>query len=316
MTTILDAPGSNASDPFSTLIQALLTSNNFASTPAPTTELSVTVVDLITKVNTSRDPAHALWELWDAFFKAVVNLASSHAPYLALLDALRAQPPTQPSNVRAGSDAERQLRSYSQADGKLHWSALPRFGAQWRDVHDILEAWRDWDGVRASSVRNNSSASTLSSSGDVYYIRFCEFSAALLKATKGEDVVHPIWVFYACRNVLERGGPQSRQPKPHRLSAEQTWVLDVRVAAVWMRDGGRTLWEIDYEELRRHWATALDEKTELWPREDGLTKERWRLWEKRLLALSTKEGHLAEDTRLVVTDAANVVGAILEESST
>ena len=142
MTTILDAPGSNASDPFSTLIQALLTSNNFASTPAPTTELSVTVVDLITKVNTSRDPAHALWELWDAFFKAVVNLASSHAPYLALLDALRAQPPTQPSNVRAGSDAERQLRSYSQADGKLHWSALPRFGAQWRDVHDILEAWR------------------------------------------------------------------------------------------------------------------------------------------------------------------------------
>jgi len=306
MTTILDAPGSNASNPFSTPVQAFLTSTNFESA----------VVDLVTKVTTSRDPAHALWELWDAFFKAVVTSSTSHAPHLALLDALRAQPPTQPNNVRAGSDAEHQLRSYTQADGKLHWSELPRFSAQWRDVHDILEGWRDWDGVRASSAGDNSSASTLSSSGDVYYLRFCMFSAALLKATKGKGEVHPVWVFYACREGLERESAQSRTSKAHRISSEQLWALDIRVAAIWMRDGGRTLWEMDHEELRRHWGAALDDKTELWPREDGLTSERWRLWENRLQALGTKEEILDEDTRVVVTEAANVVKAILDENST
>ena len=149
----------------------------------------------------------------------------------------------------------------------LHWPALPRFSAQWRDVHDILEAWRDWDGVRASGA----GASTLSSSGGEYYLRFCVFSAALLKETAGKGEVHPVWVFYACCHMLEREGPQPRQPKAHRMSPEQLWALDVGIAATWMRDGGRALWETDHEELRQHRAAALDDKTELWPRKVGLT---------------------------------------------
>lgn len=60
-----------------------------------------------------------------------------------------------------------------------------------------------------------------------------------------------------------RLGPQSYQPKVHRIPAEQVWAFDVRVAATWIRDGGLALWEADYEELRRHWATALDDETEL-----------------------------------------------------
>ncbi|KAF2177740.1 hypothetical protein K469DRAFT_719484 [Zopfia rhizophila CBS 207.26] len=301
MTTIFDIPGTNPPNPFSTPIQALLTSTNLSSVPK-------IAEDLVTTVTTSSDPANVLWELWDVFFTAVATSSTSHTPHLALLDALRAQPPTEPNNVCAGSDAERRLRSYTQADGKLHWSALPRFSAQWRDVHDILEAWRDWDGVRASGE-------TLSSSADKYYLRFCDFSAALLKATKGKGEVHPIRVFYVCKDVLERKGPQSRQPKAHRMTAEQVWALDVRIAATWMRDGGRALWETDHEELRRHWAAALDEKTELWPREDGLTRERWRLWEERLRALSTEGGNLDEKTRAVLTEAVEVVKGILKESS-
>lgn len=306
MTTILDIPGSNHPNPFFTLIQAFLTTIN------PSSTAEETAAHLITSVTTSSDPAHALWKLWDAFFRAV-SLSTSHLRHLALLDALRAQEPTQPNHVRTGSDAELSLRSYIEADGKLHWETLPRFSAQWRDVHDILEAWRDWDGVRDSGKEDGSTPTTLSSSGTEHFLRFCNFSAALLKATNGKREVHPIWVFYACRDVLERErpGPQSNQPKAHRNPSEQVWVLDVRVAATWMRDGGLALWEADHEELRRHWATALDDKTELWPREDGLTEERWRLWERRLRDLSTEGGIMEEETRTVVAEAAKVISGLL-----
>lgn len=201
------------------------------------------------------------------------------------------------------------LRSYTNADGKLHWQSLPRFSAQWRDVHDILEAWRDWDGVRLSG-------GSLSGSGDKYYLHFCLFSAMLLKEAKGKGEIHPIQVFYSCHNVLERKDPQPREPKPHRMSTEQLWALDVRVAAIWMRDGGRALWETDRDELRRHWGLALDDKTKFWPGEDGLTRERWLLWGERLPALSTDEGKLDEETRVVLGEAAEVVDAILGETST
>ncbi|KAJ5121451.1 uncharacterized protein N7515_009412 [Penicillium bovifimosum] len=184
MTTILDVPGSSPPNPFTTPIQALVTTN-LSSAPVPA--LDETAAYLVTSITTSPDPAHALWMLWDAFFTAVVTSSTSHDPRLALLDALRVQLPTQPNNVPSRSDAERRLRSYTGADGKLQWQTLPRFGAQWRDVHDILEAWRDWDGVRESSAKDNSTAITLINSGDKYFLRFCGFSAALLKATKGKS---------------------------------------------------------------------------------------------------------------------------------
>ncbi|CAG7964518.1 unnamed protein product [Penicillium nalgiovense] len=304
MTTILDIPGSNPPNAFSTPIQAL-TSSKHSSTPAP----DETATNIVNSVTSSPDPARALWELWDAFFTAVASSSTSHEPLLALLDALHAQPPTQ-LNVRARFKAERQLSSYIGADGNLHWQTLPRFSAQWRDVHDILEAWRDWDGVRDSGAGDSRTVSTVGSSGGEYFLRFCIFSAALLKATKGKDNGHSIWVFYACRDVLEREGPQSCPPKAHRMSSEQVWALDVRVAAIWMRDGGRALWEADYEGLRRHWAAALDEKTELWPRENGLTRERWLFWGNRLRALSI-EGNLDKETVAVVIEAAEVVRGIL-----
>lgn len=311
MTTILDIPGSNPPNPFSTPIQAFLTT--------PPASAHQTAAHLFTTITTSSNPAHALWELWDAFFTAVVTSPTSQAPLLTLLDALHAHPPTQPKNTHARSNAEQSLHSYTQATGTLHWPALPRFSAQWRDVHDILEAWRDWDGVHVGTD-NSSITLNSSSSGGEYYLRFCVFSAALLKETtrgkKGE--VHPVWVFYACHDVLERetaAAPQPRQLKAHRMAPEQLWALDVRVAATWVRDGGRALWETDYEELRLYWAAALDDQTDLWPREAGLTREQWQLWGERLRALSAK-GNLDEGTRMVVTEAAGVVGGLLEGNST
>ncbi|GIC94181.1 DUF3632 domain-containing protein [Aspergillus udagawae] len=304
MTTILDIPGTNPPNPFTIPIQALLTTTNRSSTP------DETAGHLVTAVTTSPDPAHSLWQLWDAFFTAVAT-STTHTPHLALLDALRAQPPTQPTNVRAGSDAQRNLRSYISADGNLHWETLPRFSAQWRDVHDILEAWRDWDGVRDSSSPATTPTTVIS--GAEYFLRFCSFSAALLKTTNGKGGVHPVWVFYACRDVLEcERLDRDRQPKPHRIAPEEVWALDVRVAATWVRDGGSALWEADHEELRRHWGAALDEKTQLWPREDGLTRERWQLWERRLRELSAEGEILDGETRAVVAEAADSAGGLLK----
>lgn len=314
MTTIFDIPGSNAPNSFSAHIQAILDDARPASGPEPRA-LDERVAQLVTMVNDSSDPANALWQLWDAFFTAVIS-ATSHAPHLALLDAMRAQPPTQPSNIPAGSDAKLRLRSYINSDGVLDWSSLPRFNAQWRDVHDVLEAWRDWDGVRTSGVGEDSTTSALSSSGDQYFLRFCLFSAAQLKAAEAKGDGHPIWVFYACRSVLEREGPEPRQERAHRMSTEEVWALDVRLAATWMRDGGRALWDADPEGLRRHWVDALDDKTELWPREDGLTRERWQLWGKRLRALGGEGGGFDEETRAVVKEAADVVEGLLREKTT
>ena len=314
MTTILYIPGTKPPNPFSTPIQAFLISSKISSAVAPAADK--TAAHLVTTVTDASDPAHALWELWDAFFTSVVNISTSHAPHLALLDAFYSHPPTQPKNVPVGSDTDLMHPSISKGDGKLDWSKLPRFSAQWRDVHDILEDWRDWDGVRTSGEGDNSVTGTLNSSGDAYFLRFCVFSAALLKATKGKGGVHPIWVFYACRDVLESKGPQSHQPKAHRMPPEQVWALDVRVAATWMRDGGRALWETDHVELREYWGAALDDKRELWPREDGLTRERWQLWRERFQALSTDEGNLDQETRTVIKEAIETVEDLLGETST
>ncbi|KAF2126688.1 hypothetical protein P153DRAFT_368758 [Dothidotthia symphoricarpi CBS 119687] len=315
MTTLLDVPGSNPPNPFSTPIQAILTSFSLSSASAPAPAPDETIEHLINIVTTSPDPATALWELWDAFFTAVVTSSASHVPHLAFLDAMRAQSPTQPNNVAPGSEAEGYLHSYIQADGKLHWPMLPRFRAQWCDVHGILEAWRDWDGVRTAGEGNNSTSSSPICNPAKYYLRICDFSIALLNATNGKGAVRPVWVFYACHNVLERKGPLSDGPRAHRMSPEQVWALDVRVAATWVRNGSRILWAMDQDELWRNNSAALEYKTELWPKEDGLTRERWQLWEERLRALST-DADLDEETRAVAGQAAEVIAELLGLSLT
>lgn len=173
MTTILDIPGNNPPNPFSRPLQVLLTTNDLSSAPSPAPALAVdkTVEYIVTSITASSDPAHALWELWDAFLTVVVT-STPHEPHLYFLSALRAQPPMQLTKVRAGSTKELPLRDFIKADGKLHWQVLPYFAAQWHDVHDILEAGRDWDGVREPNAQNNLTFSGLSNSPGEYFLRF------------------------------------------------------------------------------------------------------------------------------------------------
>jgi hypothetical protein len=81
-----------------------------------------------------------------------------------------------------------------------------------------------------------------------------------------------------------------------------------------MRDGGWALWEREFGEQRYEWAAALEEKKEFWPREDGLTRGRWQLWEERLKSLSAHWENLEEETRAVAAEASEVVRNTLQET--
>lgn len=298
MTSILDAPCASPPNCFSQLMHDVCASTDSSST------IEETAKSIVTAVKTSKAPGNTLWQVWDAFFKAVVESYSNHAQLLALLAALHKQPSI---SLSPGSTAARSLRSHTEADGKLRWAMLPGFGTQWYDTNSLLEEWRDWDGVRVSTGNKPSVTSTSSSSATDFYLRFIKFSTAALNMAGMEHQIHPINIFYACKNVLECKSVKSSETRPDRLSSEQKRALDIRVAATWLRDGGRHLAAMGPAELRQHWAAALDEKTEFWPREDGLTWERWKLWMERLIALRAGEELLDEETRGIAAQAVDVI---------
>jgi hypothetical protein len=274
-------------------------------------ETAAHIVDI---VNTSADPAFALSQLWNAFFLTAIASEYPYEPQLALLEALRAHPPTQPTNVAAMSNEASMLRPYTKSDGHLHWPELPAFGWQRQDVYDALEAFRDWDSFPISGPSESPTANSLGISGGETYLRFVRFSVALLKTNIGKDYVFPIQVFYTTRSVLESKGPKPKEEEPHRFTAEEVWSIDIEAAATWLIDGARILWETDRENLRKLYGRSLDLPTELWPREDGLTPERWQLWEERLRALSTEDRGLDEKVRNLAIRAADEIKSVLEEN--
>ena len=83
-----------------------------------------------------------------------------------------------------------------------------------------------------------------------------------------------------------------------------------------MRNGGQALRDMDHGELRQKWGAALDDNTDLWPREDGLTRDRWQLWRDRMQALSTEGLYFEDKTRVVLKEAEEVFTALLDEAST
>jgi hypothetical protein len=300
MATILD-PGSNTLNPFMTVFTSICTWSSSNTT------VDDTVAQIVAVVTAARYPHTKLYELWDAFFTSVVAYPESHSTLLVIINTLAAHPPT---HIRLSYTAKNRLSTYLQSDGKLCWSLLPHYHDLWRDTHDILEASRDWDIVHHSEDQDSDCPVATK------FLRFCEYSAAALKAAQ-HDREHgslSLWVFYACRDVLECKEPEPRQSKPHRLSAEQLWALNIRVAAIWLRDGARALWETDGEFLREHWALALDEETQLWPCNEGLTRQRWLLWEDRMRALAVDEKHLEELTTKVMLEAADVVKELLQSN--
>lgn len=290
MTTILEDPRISPPNP---LMDDLL--------PLITTSIDAAKVSsILNTVNDSLRPWTALWNQWDAFFTAVVH-SSTQAQHLAFISHVRAHPPTKPKS----KGAARHLGGSLGADGQLHWSDLPGFGSQWSDAHGVLEARRDWD----KSIRGPGKESPLTTYSTLY-ARYCGFSASLLKVMGRAGGVHAIRVFYEARNTLERDVPLDNDRDEGRLRARDVWDLDVRVAAIWIRDGAGRLWDVDARALRQHLGTTLDNAIDLWPRTDGLTLARWRLWLKRLRGLGEGE-ELVEETKRVLSEAVQVLKDLL-----
>ena len=155
--------------------------------------------------------------------------------------------------------------------------------------------------------------SSLQNSPSDCYFHFCMFSSVILETGIIKDATLFIWVFYACRDILEQQAPRPRQHRPHQKSCKQLWDLDVKVTGIWVKNVATSLWEVDDDVLRPEWADTLDEPTALWPRTDGLTLERWQLWRDRLQALSSDAKNLSEETRKVAKEAFRVIKKLLEE---
>ncbi|KAF2148071.1 hypothetical protein K461DRAFT_316479 [Myriangium duriaei CBS 260.36] len=279
MTTLFDNPEETPSNPFSQPLQDLLSVDNVISL----TGLSETVAHITNLVTISRDPPNALWQLWDAFFREVVTCTWSYAPHLALIEAISKRTATKPTRPR-----------YREGDDTLHWSTLPGFSAQWRDVHDILQ------------VRRNADHPTLPRGAHRdFFLHFSTFSATLLEATGPEGPIGPINVFFAARDGLEQEKPW--MPEEGIMSEAEVRELDVRVAATWLKHGAKVLWDVDMKELREHYTAALDHGTDRTPEGHGLTDARWQLWGYRLGSLARGPQELSPDTKTMVLDAEKVV---------
>ncbi|KAI4940371.1 hypothetical protein J4E86_011005 [Alternaria arbusti] len=301
MTSILDIPGTTPPNRFSSLIQEAATSIRYPML------FGNRVEQIIDTIATSYDANQAIWELWDAFFIAVTSCPPPYDSHIALLDAIRAQPPSKPKVLRLCREAKH--------DGQLHWLELPGFDMYWWDAHDLLLGRRNWNGIRDPGTEEDPFGSTMRIRPDQLYLHMCIFSATLMKHGRQTGLVYPMTVFYACRYALERvhEAPPELESNTHSIPLEQVQALDIRVAAIWLRNGAWELWNEDHKELRKHFAAALDDDvSELWPKDDGLTPERWGLWEKRLWDLSMDEDRLDEETRAVVKEAYEVVEGILD----
>ncbi|KAK0627339.1 hypothetical protein B0T14DRAFT_512449 [Immersiella caudata] len=297
MSTIVKDPDSaNPPNPFTSIIAPLFSTTN--SEPQSET-LTTIATTLITTVSTSPNPSTALWQLWDTILIPTSHSLSAHNPTLSLLRAITSHPPTVPSNIDpADPYAAHDLASHISPSGHLVWSSLPRFSWSWRDFHDGLEANRD------RFPRGDEKAE--------YFPNFVEFSARFLKEWGKEGEVHPINVFYACRNGLEERMPEEdgKEGGGEGLSKREVWQVDVRVAAMWLKFGAGVLWEVEEGYLREHFARTLDWGTGLWEEGKGLTRERWALWAQRLREL-VGEKDWNGDVKALMGDAAEVVEGLL-----
>ena len=87
--------------------------------------------------------------------------------------------------------------------------------------------------------------------------------------------------------------------------------VEERVVSTWLKFGARLLWEeMKKDEFRENYRDTLEWKTELWPRTDGLTRERWQLWVGRLREMG-QDGAVDDGVKKLADEAAEVAGLLL-----
>ncbi|KAL4904018.1 hypothetical protein BDW74DRAFT_179108 [Aspergillus multicolor] len=288
MATILDTH-LESSNPFTAVIQAYLTTTNASQSAEET------ATHIVAAHTNPRGP--------------VLRCLTPSAPK---------NPRSHPVSGNGASDGTPRYRG-RRRDPPL--DRLPRFGLEWYETRNTLWGLRDSDGVYDREIGG---MRKLEISPAESYLYFTIFSAALLKATKADRtrqrkiVSQAINVFYYGRDILETvrvpPDPLEDDDSPYSIPQQQVWYLDVRVTAIWIRDGARALWDVNLKLLWFYYTNALESKTDLWPREDGLERERWELWGRRLRGLQGSDDKaLDEDTKAVVAEAADVLEALLQE---
>lgn len=83
------------------------------------------------------------------------------------------------------------------------------------------------------------------------------------------------------------------------------------MTSLWFQDGSDSLWGLHEADLRTEYAYAIDEPTELWPRQDGLTKVRWELWRARLNTLAQDTDTLWDETKAAAASAVTIIDSLI-----
>jgi Protein of unknown function (DUF3632) len=252
----------------------------------------------------SQNVGDAVWYIWEAIFAAAATKPEHHALLIDMLQAMSAMPDVEPNATSTST-------SDTQAQPKSHWFSLLRFGALWRDKHDILESWRDGSlNGEKERLANDSAALP----AGVQYVNFNAFSAKLV-ALRFEQVSR-IWAFYACRDALERGvWEEQGEPALFRaplLSPAEGYAIDVSAAAQWVLCAGAVLVEVNNSDIEEHWARGLAQRTELWKGEPGYSRRRWGLWSQRFRWVEEQE-EWGEEVKVLAGKAAAEIDRLLKE---
>jgi Protein of unknown function (DUF3632) len=282
----------------------------FSDVISPTTAAST----LASSAVESQNVGDAVWYIWEAIFAAAATKPEHYAPLIDMLQAMSAMPDVEP-NATPSTDQQPTSTSTStsntQAPPESHWFSLLRFGALWRDKHDILESWRDGSlNGEKERLANDSAALP----AGVQYVNFNAFSAKLV-ALRFEQV-SKIWAFYACRDALERGGWEEQgEPALFRaplLSPAEVYAIDVSAAAQWVLCAGAVLVEVNNSDIEEHWARGLAQRTELWKGEPGYSRGRWGLWSQRFRWVEEQE-EWGEEVKVLAGKAAAEIDRLLKE---
>lgn len=265
-----------------------------------TTTVEATARLIVDNITNAHHPVTKRHRFWDIFFAGVIFSDRSHELCVDLLLKIRAHPSTTAKRILHGCAESKQL----------HWKTLPDFHVHWRELYDRLYSRRDRLPEMGDGSENGIPSGFPSKTNCNDYLRFVEFSAKALRWHVGH--IHPYHVFAACRDVLEQEGPKIREEQEDRLTSEDLWVLDVTATSSWVIFAAGTRFEMNSEMLRSQYEDELDAEQELWPRTDGLTRDRWLFWDGRFRGIAQYTAIGESSTEIMAVRKAIVKEVVIE----
>jgi Protein of unknown function (DUF3632) len=276
---------------------------------------AATASSLTSSITHSKDVDIALCIVWGLIFDAAALTTDHHQRLIDLLHTIRALPSTTLENSHSTTEDHATFESHvsSKDSSQLIWASLPNFASQWRDTHDILDAWRG-GGLHGEKERlaNDPAAVPLG----VQFVNFSAFSARLLAAYP--DQMDIVWGYFACRDALEmkrqRWDTTSGTGKTRRelLSPAEVFAVDVSAAAQWILHSGASLFVVDNSEIPDYWAKGLEKQTDYWKGAPGFSHGRWKLWHRKFIEMEEEED-MGKDVKVLAKRAAAEIERFIKD---